>query len=428
MTPFNLKSELIDSWKSNRSTYWIIIGSGLLLIIFTFSRTRLTTNPLSRIITVERIVDAGTMAHLTPTDTTQFELSIDVVKVGDNIYSSKPPSYPLIMAGQAYLLKLITGKTFYEGKKTAIRLLTLLNQVIPYLVILILALIMARQYYDDSWTINFLILSMTIGSLAYGYAVTINNHTFAAILIFIAFFCTWAIWFKEQTSILWFIILGFCGGLAASNDFPGLAFLGLFLLVAVYKNPVKGIIAGLFALIPIAVTLYTYFSLTGSPVPIYLRGDLYQYEGSYWQNPEANDTLRESKWTYLFHITFGHHGLFSATPVLILGAIGIYDSLKNRLQEYWKLMALCLIGMIAVFLFVLLRTKNYGGSTIGLRWFILFMPMLMFAGLPTIHQLGKTRNGKIIGIFLLVLSVPLVLQALIWEGFIQSILETRIFN
>ncbi len=428
MAAFNLKSELKDSWKFNRTAYWIIIASGLILLIFTFSRTRLTTNPLSRIITVERIVDAGTMAHLTPTDTTQFELSADAVKIGENIYSSKPPTYPFIMAGQAWILKKITGKTFYEGRKTAIRVLTLLNQVFPYLLILILALIMVRQYYDDAWTINFLMLSMSIGSLAYGYAVTINNHTFAAILIFIAFFCIWAIWFKEQTSIWWFIVLGFCGGLGASNDLPGLSFLGLFLLVAVYKNPAKGIIAGLFALLPIVATVYTYYHLTGSPIPIYLRGDLYQFEGSYWQNPEANDTFDESKWTYLFNITFGHHGLFSATPVLFLGAIGMYETLKNRLPEYWKLMALCLIGMTAVFLFVLFRTTNYGGYTIGLRWFILFMPILMFAGLPTINQLGKTKRGKIIAFLLLVFSIPLVLQGLIWEGFVQSILETWIFN
>ena len=112
MAPFNLKSELKQTWKTNRTAYWIIIGAGLLLIIFTFSRTRLTTNPLSRIITVERIVDAGTMAHQTPNDTTPFPLSADAVKIGDNIYSSKPPTYSFIMAGQAYLLKLFTGKSY----------------------------------------------------------------------------------------------------------------------------------------------------------------------------------------------------------------------------------------------------------------------------------------------------------------------------
>ncbi len=428
MSSFNLKSELKDSWKFNRTAWWIIIATGLILLIFTFSRTRLTTNPLSRIITVERIVDAGTMAHLTPTDTSRFKLSVDAVKIGDNIYSSKPPTYPFIMAGQAWLLKKVTGKSFYDGRKTAVRMLTLLNQIFPYLLILILALIMCRQFYDDAWTINFLLLSLTIGSLPYGYAATINNHTFAAILIFIAFFCTWAIWFKEQTSIWWFIVLGFCGGLGASNDLPSLSFLGLFLLVAVFKNPAKGIVAGFFAALPIAVTLLTYYQLTGSPIPVYLRGDLYQFEGSYWQNPEANDTFDESKWTYLFNITFGHHGLFSATPVLILGAIGMFQTLKTRLQDYWKLMALSLVGMIAVFLFVLFRTTNYGGYAIGMRWFILFMPILMFAGLPTINELGKTTTGKIVAILLLLFSVPLVLQALIWEGFIQSILETRIFN
>lgn len=427
MPPFNLQSEIQNSWKYNRSACWIIFGAGILLIVFTFSRTRLTTNPLSRIITVERIVDAGTMAHSTPSDTTGVELSEDAIKIGDNIYSSKPPTYPLIMAGQAWILKIITGKSFYEKRNTAIWMLTLLNQVFPFLIMLALALILARQYFPDTWTINFLMLAMSLGSLAYGYAVTINNHTFAAVLLFIAFFCTWAIWFKNQTSLWWFVVLGFCGGLAAANDLPGLAFLGLFLLVAFFKNPVKGIVAGLFAMLPIAATLYTYFEISGSVIPVYLRGDLYKFEGSYWQDPEDHDTFNESKWTYLFHITFGHHGLFSASPVLLLGIAGLFKTLKNRSLEYWKLIALSLVGMTAVFLFVLFRTKNYGGSAIGMRWFILFMPMLMFAGLPVIHSLGKTVTGKIIACILLALSIPLVAQALYWEGFFLSILETWIF-
>ena len=428
MTHFNLQSELKLSWKSNRSAYWIIFGSGLLLIVFTFTRTRLTTNPLSRIITVERLVDAGTMAHQTPKDSSRFPLSEDAIKFGENIYSSKPPTYPILMAGQAWLLKKITGKSFYDNKKTAIRLLTLFNQVFPYLIVLVLALIMARQYYQAPWTINFLLLSMSVGSLAFGYAVTINNHTFAAILLFVSFFCTWAIWFKNQKSIWWFIVLGICGGLGAANDLPGLSFLGLFLIVAILKNPFKGLLAAIIASIPILVSLIAYYKITGSVIPFYLRGELYQFEGSYWQNPEALDTLKEPKLTYLFHITFGHHGLFSATPVLLLGALGMLESLKKKRPEYWKLLALSLIGMIAVFIFVLFNTKNYGGFTIGMRWFILFMPMLMFAGLPVIDKLRMTKTGKSIAVFLLILSIPLVLQALIWEGFIQSILETRVFN
>lgn len=77
---------------------------------------------MSRLITVERLVDAGTWAHSSPTDSTPFALSIDRIKIGDSFYSSKPPLYPLIMAGEVYLIKKITGMAFYLHKKTYIRI------------------------------------------------------------------------------------------------------------------------------------------------------------------------------------------------------------------------------------------------------------------------------------------------------------------
>ena len=95
---------------------------------------------MSRLITVERLVDAGTWAHSSPTDSTPFALSIDRIKIGDSFYSSKPPLYPLIMAGEVYLIKKITGMAFYLHKKTYIRILTLLNQVLLYSLMLICAL------------------------------------------------------------------------------------------------------------------------------------------------------------------------------------------------------------------------------------------------------------------------------------------------
>jgi hypothetical protein len=410
-------------WNNHRSGMWIIIITTLVLIAFTYSRTRLTTNTRSRIITVERIVEKGTMAHATPTDTTPFQLSIDAIKIGDKIYSSKPAIYPFIMAGESIVIKKAGGGEFYKSQKSYIRILTLLNQVLPYAVMLIMVLIFTTHYYSDKWTVNFMLLAMSIGSLAFGYAVTINNHTVAAILFFFSFYYTWRILYLNKTRISNFILLGLFAGLGFTMELPGLILMLIFLFLVFLKYPKKALTGISMAAVPIMVFLITNYLLTGSIVPIYMQNDLYNYENSYWINEISFDALNESKWLYLFHILIGDHGLFSITPVLILGLIGLIQSIRNKTPEYWKMMTWLAGGMFVIFLFVLTRTHNYGGYSIGLRWFIVFMPLLMIAGLPFVHQLGKSLKGKVIAIGLLVLSLPFVIQALYWDGFIRSFID-----
>ena len=178
----SLKSSILEAWLKDRFPFFFIGIAGLVLILFTFSRHRLTTNTRSRIITVERALDAGTLAHKTPTDSTSYELSIDMVKVGDNFYSSKPPFYSLIMIAQGWPLSKLMSDSFRDHDRTFVRWFTLLNQVFPYIFMLITALLLTRAFTDDRWTQRFVIVALSLGSLAYGYAVTINNHTPVAVI------------------------------------------------------------------------------------------------------------------------------------------------------------------------------------------------------------------------------------------------------
>lgn len=417
------------AWRAFRSDHWslaIWILFSLVLVVFTFSRHRNTTNTRSRMITVERLVEKGTFAHVAPGDTTPFNTSIDAIMIEGKLYSSKPPTYPMLMAGQAWLIRQVSGKSFYEGQKTQFRLLTLINQVIPYSVMMFLVWCLTWLHTQRRETLIAVMLAISIGSLAYGYAVTINNHALSAVCFTSAFVLTWLAYYRNYQPVWLYLVTGFLIGYGGANDLTALGFtavLGLFLLLSNWK---KALLAAVMALIPLVATEIYYFIMSGSPLPFYMQENLYDYAGSAWNGMgelDLNNQERDAKWLYLFHITLGHHGIFSLSPILILGVVGVWRLLKNKSAPGRALIAGMTIAFTLTFLYVLLRTYNYGGYCIGIRWCIVGMPFLAWAGWPVYERLMDRVVGKlIIGLLILLSAIP-VIQALYWEAFIISVYE-----
>lgn len=411
---------LIALWRKDKAGMLLIAAVTLLLCIMTLQRHRVTTNPMSRLITVERLVDAGTWAHASPGDSTRFPLSLDHVKVGDRIYSSKPPTYPLLMAGEAAVVKAITGWKVFDHQKSYVRLFVLLNQVLPYALMLLAALALLHALGADAWTRHFMVLALSVGILPFGYAATINNHTVSAVLLFLAFFLLWRLTRQGRGGTLHYALAGFLAGFAVANDLPAGGFLAGLLLLLCLHDWKRGAVAVLAAAIPFVVSALIYHSITGDYRPIYMQGGLYRYEGSYWANPEGWDAVHDPRWVYLLNITVGHHGLFSLSPVLLLALIGLPLWWRDRDMPLRREFLLILIFAVSVFLFVLFRTNNYGGYCVGLRWFQSFTPLLMFTAFPLVKMLGNSPTGKFGAVILLLASLPWNWEALYWEGFIQS--------
>lgn len=407
----------------HRAELGLIALVTFILLVFTFTRTRNTTNTRSRIITVERLVERGTLAHVAPGDTTPFALSIDAAMVDGKLYSSKPPNYPYLMAAQAWLMQQLTGLSFYPHRKDYIRMLTIVNQVLPYTLLLLLLLLFARYYTDKRFVLLFLLLMASVGSLVFGYAVTINNHTPAAIGFFIAFFLVWLIVYQGRSAWWYYALFGGIASYAASIDLPGGA-IALVLWLFLLRHSWKGaLLAGLVALVPIVSTFGTYYYLTGSYKPFYLQFALYKYAGSYWNNPEALDAHQIPKWRYAFHTLFGHNGLFSLTPVLLLGLWGYIRVLPRQKWHVGRLLLGIAPALVLILLFVIFRSGNYGGYCVGSRWLIITMPFLWLAGIPVLEQMSNSLRGRLIAVALLLLSLPVVGFTLYWEAFVRSFVE-----
>lgn len=414
-------------WRDDRdyrSSYWIIGIMTLVLLVSVFEkRSRLSTNPRSRIITVERLVDAGTWAHITPTDTTPFEPSIDVVKVGDNIYSSKPPNYPLIMAGQSFLLKGLTGMNFYEHRVDYLRMLLILNQVLPYALMLFIAFLFMRDFTEDRWTLNFMLLALSIGLLPFGYAPSINNHTVSAVLFFISFFLVYRIIHKGQSQWWMYFLVGLLSGFAVTIELPGGVFAVWYLILLLRHDWKRTGIALAGMVLPFIPMFYVYWHISGSIKPFYLRGELYRFEGAYWHNAEGLDLLREPKHIYLFNMLLGFKGFLLMTPLFFLSLWAFGKSWLKKIGPLRLEFTGIMVGIGIIIWFILTRTRNYGGDCIGMRWFIPFMPLLMLMAFPVVEELSRKLWGRVLCAVLLLLSMPWVIEALYIEAFIRGMFQ-----
>ncbi len=150
--------------------------------------------------------------------------------------------------------------------------------------------------------------------------------------------------------------------------------------------------------------------------------DEYLYEGSLWKTPLDLDAFNEHPEpyaTYFFHMTFGHHGFFSLTPIFLLSASGSGPSDSSR-HSGWRPRArrggsvMPAVAWLTIVLTVILlafytwnpKARNYGGSTQGLRWLFWLIPFWLFV-LPKGVEWGQNRRW-FRGVALLALGISVM--------------------
>jgi hypothetical protein len=117
----------------------------------------------------------------------------------------------------------------------------------------------------------------------------------------------------------------------------------------------------------------------------------YDYEvngrGSYWLPGAASgvDLGESSRLRYLMHITFGHHGIFSLTPVWLFSLLGIAVAWRDP-DPIWRrlsyLLATLIIVLIVFYTLRPLADRNYGGVASGFRWFFWLIPLFLLMLIP----------------------------------------------
>ena len=396
------------TWR--RAEACIVIVSLALLLITAYPST-LGETANSRLATVYALVHHGTWYIERPIDEPPIvfeQHTVDKVRAGEHLVSSKPPILTLLMAAEYFILYHGFGMTLDDANDlpNIVYAMTVLWVVLPYGAMLVcfsaLLRLLAIRPTDRFAYLTALAFCTPIA----GYAAVFNNHVLAASFITVSIYLLIrAIYGTTGDKRFLLFMTGLFAGLVPTLDMPA----GIFVVSAVaylmWARPVQGLrwaLAGL--AFPILIHIAIMIQVTGSPVPVQLRNALWLHEASYWRNPGGMDALNEPKAQYLLHLTLGRKGLFSLYPVTLFGIVGAFQMLRSNLVRIRVAAGLGLAAFLTLLTFYVLRTNNYGGDSYGCRWLIAAVPTPMAAGAVGAPLTG--RSGRLV-LFTLLAGVSL---------------------
>jgi hypothetical protein len=137
----------------------------------------------------------------------------------------------------------------------------------------------------------------------------------------------------------------------------------------------------------------------GSVFEIRVWDNWYDYDvngrPSYWLPGSARgvDLGEPSRLQYFIHMTVGHHGIFSLTPIWIFSLLGIAVAWRDP-EPIWRQLAYGLLTLTFVLLvFYTMRPladRNYGGVASGFRWFFWLTPLFLLMLIPAWRIIYKS--------------------------------------
>jgi hypothetical protein len=303
----------------------------------------------------------------------------------------------------------------------------ILFNIIPYAIFLTLFARVLDRYAPNDWSWFFSLVAAAFGTYLLPFTQTLNNHSVAAFSAFFALYQFLRI-SEEDTPATWrFVVAGFFASFTATNELPALSFTALcggLLLMRFPRKTIFGFFSG--AAVPIVAFVAAQFAVFGKLKLAYegFGSPEYLYEGSFWNTPLDLDALNiapESYPVYLLHMTLGHHGIFSLTPIFLFSALGAarlltVGGVKSLLTPNRDTPPMSIIaGMTTILTVVMLafytwnpKARNYGGSTQGLRWLMWLIPfwlLLLPAGVKGGQNGRVCRNLALAALAFSVLSV-----------------------
>ncbi len=116
---------------------------------------------------------------------------------------------------------------------------------------------------------------------------------------------------------------------------------------------------------------------------IHQWNDWYDYPRSYWlpENKRGVDLGEPSIAVYAWNCLFGHHGIFSLTPLFLLVFPGAYLALRSGDAVAVRLALAVVIVSLVCIGFYLSRDqldRNYGGVCSGFRWQFWLIPLWLW--------------------------------------------------
>lgn len=371
-----------------------IIVTALALALLGLRTVTVNDNTFSRLATVYALVHHGTWYIDTGEGAPEnpfAALTVDKVLVDGHFLSSKPPVLPLLMSGVYWVLLHVSPLCFdhEHDLKRILQIFTIVFGIIPFAASLALFARMLSQYTPSApWRTLPLLLALAFGTQYAAFAPQFINHVPGAAA------CLGAVYLglgmltgTLAPHPLRFVAFGVLGGLTHTLEIPLTAYIAALGLALLVRFPRQTLLWGGLGLIPwVLLQALLYWTMTGTPLPVQTRHDLYLYENSPWRAPVGIDGLNEPKPLYAFHLLVGRHGTFLLFPVLLFGLFAALRALRDRelpLRGFLVGGGAC---TALIFAYYIRGTDNYGGAAYGFRWAIGVMPILLAMAAPLLAQ------------------------------------------
>ncbi|HEY1602701.1 MAG TPA: hypothetical protein VGG64_24060 [Pirellulales bacterium] len=400
-------------------------------------RPFLSANDRSRWATVRALVEQGTYAIDDIVSQPNWD-TIDMVKHDDqgraapapdegHLYSSKPPLFPTLMAGEYWLIVKLTGWTLATHPFAIGRFMIVTINLLPLVIYFILWGRMADRLGTTDWGRIFTMACATFGTFLSTFAVTINNHLPAAVTALATVLMCVRITIDGERRLWYLALAGFLAAFTVTHELPALSLFAAVTALVAWHAPRRTIFAFVpAALIVVAASFGTNYVAHHTWTMPYAHRDQddptdnwyafeYMKDGkvreSYWTHREARSPIdqgEESMGRYALHVLVGHHGIFSLSPIWLLtipGLVALCFSAERGWRQWGLLIAAVSIVCVAFYIYQPLDNRNYGGMTSGFRWAFWMAPLWLMAAQPVADWAGQRRWSQILAATLLGLSV-----------------------
>jgi len=382
----------------NEKYFFLIVLLSSLIII---PKIR-SANDASRMATVQALVEH----HSFSIDSTKFKGTNDRVFIKGKYYSDKPP-FPSLLAAIVYFPIHFIGLSLDYEWNLAYFLIILLT----IKSIWIISIFYFYKLLDlIHFTGNKILLTsfLAFGSLYFSWSSTFNNHILAGSFLLLGFY----FWVKAKLSGFNNIRSVFLSGLyflvAGISDIPVLLFFfGFLLLLFLPKPQWKSI---LIFLLPVSLTLLPYllhnYFISGSVKPFQIEKQFFEYPNSIWVKNNALSGVEQNSpqfvLTNAFQLLVGSKGFLIYSPITFISIwtlIFYRKKFTNVGREIW----ISFICGFLIFGYYSFYSTNLSGGSYSIRWFVPFLPMIIFFSFPFFEEMKEIKN-RIIKL-LLILSI-----------------------
>jgi hypothetical protein len=352
----------------------LLIALSAVMVMWNLQTTSMkNANTASRYAAIQSLVDYGTYSI----NESQYRFTIDKMKVGKHYISSKPPTLPTYAAGTYWIFQKLTGKTLANNEGAAVWWVSLCTGWLAHVIFLIYLYRLCKILLRRQLAVISTVAVGGFATLGVAYATAINNHSISAAMGLVGLYYACRIRHQRDAKLRHWVQSGLCFGFMTSVDLPSGAFMvAAFFYLATYDWR-RTLLLFVPAMLPgIVIHQSLTYGITGSWKPTYLNSDLKDFADNYFRQKRTGiDGLNEPKHIYGFNVLFGHHGLFSMTPLFFLSAWEIIRSIRFRRFLPETLLVASLVLVITSF--YIFKSRNYGGWSVGMRHMVPIMPLLV---------------------------------------------------